>query len=189
MIMLRICTTCNVEKEIEKFVKTDGYYRHKCKDCANAIRRTGKPHLGRFKKGQGYWLGKKLPESAKLKVSLANKGRICSKEEIEKRRLANLGRGKSRQSYRYQIWRNSILERDGNKCIKCSSIENLHCHHILPWKNDIEKRLDIENGQTLCASCHALEGMNTGEIKNEKTRFKKGMTPWNKRKTNGCNER
>lgn len=41
--MLKICTKCNQEKEIEKFVKSQGQYRNYCKECKNKARRTGKP--------------------------------------------------------------------------------------------------------------------------------------------------
>lgn len=41
--MMKICEKCGEEKEIERFVKSQGTYRNKCKECKNKARRTGKP--------------------------------------------------------------------------------------------------------------------------------------------------
>jgi 5-methylcytosine-specific restriction endonuclease McrA len=41
--MLKVCKKCGEEKELEKFVKSQGAYRDKCKECKNKARRTGKP--------------------------------------------------------------------------------------------------------------------------------------------------
>lgn len=54
----------------------------------------------------------------------------------------------------YRIWRLAVLERDGRKCVRCSSIKNLHCHHINSWADYPEQRYDVSNGEVLCRSCH-----------------------------------
>lgn len=41
--MLKICIKCGEEKELDKFVKSQGEYRNKCKECKNRARRTAKP--------------------------------------------------------------------------------------------------------------------------------------------------
>ena len=54
-------------------------------------------------------------------------------------------------------WRQMILIRDGHKCVLCGNENNLHVHHILPWRfiRDNEKLLkDEKNGITLCKKCH-----------------------------------
>ena len=43
MYMLKLCAKCGEEKEIEKFIKSQGKYRNKCKECKNKARRTGNP--------------------------------------------------------------------------------------------------------------------------------------------------
>lgn len=53
-----------------------------------------------------------------------------------------------------QKWRQLVLERDGHKCIKCGSTENLQADHIKPFCYFPELRLDVKNGRTLCVSCH-----------------------------------
>jgi 5-methylcytosine-specific restriction endonuclease McrA len=51
--------------------------------------------------------------------------------------------------------RHSVLERDGYKCVKCSSTENLHAHHKTHRSDGGEDAL--ENLTTLCELCHAEE--------------------------------
>lgn len=123
-----------------------------------------------------YWTGKKRSEETRKKISQAQIGRKQPLELIEKRIIGIRKTGKSRQSYNYQEWRRRILERDKNKCVKCDrQHEKMHCHHIKPWKEFPELRFSVENGETLCASCHIRIGKENREIKGELTEFKKGQ--------------
>lgn len=73
--MLRTCKTCQKEKEIIEFVKSDIGFRNKCKECKNKERRTGKPNTGRFQKGHTPWTkGKPRSDETRKKISKANKG-------------------------------------------------------------------------------------------------------------------
>lgn len=65
-----------------------------------------------------------------------------------------------RATYEYNTWRKRIFERDEYTCVKCgarsgsgSRIE-LNAHHILNWRDNEDCRYDIDNGVTLCESCH-----------------------------------
>ena len=60
-----------------------------------------------------------------------------------------------RNSYAYEKWRNKVIARDGFKCLLCGRTEGLEVHHILPYENNPEKRLDMDNGVTLCKFCHS----------------------------------
>ena len=51
-------------------------------------------------------------------------------------------------------WARAILKRDNGTCQFCGAIKNLDTHHIDSYLNYPEKRLDIDNGITLCRSCH-----------------------------------
>lgn len=74
-------------------------------------------------------------------------------------------------SKKYQRWRIRVFERDQFSCQTCGSKERLHAHHIAPYKKCVEKRYDIDNGQTLCIICHTrLEG--TGRNPSPDTRKK-----------------
>ena len=62
-----------------------------------------------------------------------------------------------RQSKEYAEWRNSIYNKDGYSCVVCGTHQNLNAHHIYPFADFIEKRLDINNGITLCENHHSTQ--------------------------------
>lgn len=53
-------------------------------------------------------------------------------------------------------WSKAVKIRDG-KCMKCSSLNNLHAHHIKPKATHPELKYEITNGMTLCYTCHKAE--------------------------------
>lgn len=61
-----------------------------------------------------------------------------------------------RLSPKYKEWRTAIFYRDLFTCQKCLKKGNrVEAHHILNWKDNPEKRYDVENGITFCAKCHS----------------------------------
>ena len=66
-------------------------------------------------------------------------------------------------------WADMVKERDGYRCIKCGSTENLIAHHKegIRW-NPIESA-DIDLGVTLCEKCneeaHSIEGCSTYDMR------------------------
>jgi len=181
--MKRICKTCLQEKKLEKFVKQGGLYRFKCKECKNVSRRTGKDPY-RFKKGHTSWntgfkgwvsgrIYQPMSEETKQKIREKKIGKTLSEET--KRKISEAIRKKDtpiyRRSKKCEEWKRKVKERDGNQCTKCGSKEKLHVHHIIPWEDCYEKRIDVDNGLTLCVSCH-LSFEKKGHIKSEETRIK-----------------
>ena len=137
---MRICVKCGEEKELEKFRKRQIWFSHTCKLCHAKQYRTGKPNTGRFVKGQkGLYTKGKTP-------------RHLVKAKVKKTREI-----KSEHSYggKRAKWGLDVKTRDAFKCQECGSENDLHAHHIIPWKYDSEKRFDMGNGITLCRSCHA----------------------------------
>lgn len=64
---------------------------------------------------------------------------------------------KIRSSKEYDEWRTSVFERDKYTCINCDahgSEAYVEAHHILPFAIHPEYRFDVDNGATLCQSCH-----------------------------------
>lgn len=99
----------------------------------------------------------------------------------------NRGSGKGRWTVNAHKWRNAVLERDNFTCQECGETDSLHCHHITPWKEREDLRFDINNGKTLCQSCHVrLESkLRASKGISEETRKKiseslKGQKAWNK---------
>ena len=53
-------------------------------------------------------------------------------------------------------WSKAVRARDG-KCVKCGKLEDLHAHHIRPKATHPELILVLDNGMTLCYTCHKRE--------------------------------
>lgn len=114
--------------------------------------------------------GLKHTEEAKRKISIGHTGKILSNEtrkrisESSKKGEANHfwkgGVSKEKKykhyySFEYTTWRRAIFERDGYRCQVCCQVGGyLTAHHIKSWAHYPELRYDINNGITLCESCH-----------------------------------
>lgn len=61
-----------------------------------------------------------------------------------------------RKSLEYKLWRNAVFERDNWKCIWCGSSKGINADHIQEFSKYPELRFAIDNGRTLCKSCHLL---------------------------------
>lgn len=62
-----------------------------------------------------------------------------------------------RRSSKYKVWKKSVLKRDNYTCKKCGNKNDLVVHHIKSFASDKELRFNINNGVTLCQSCHKEE--------------------------------
>lgn len=73
---------------------------------------------------------------------------------------------KRRNDPRLIEWRKQVFERDKYTCQKCGIKGYLQAHHIIPFSKDFSKAFDIENGLTLCVSCHEeIHGRFIGKFK------------------------
>jgi hypothetical protein len=70
----------------------------------------------------------------------------------------------TRTSKKYLIWRELCKDRDNNKCVICDNIDNLVVHHIKSYNDDLRLRTEINNGVTLCQSCHMKAHNNKYKI-------------------------
>lgn len=144
----------------------------------------GAPKFG-FKKGhklglgKKYRLGDKLSLETKLKMSLSALGK---KKSIQHR--LNISRSKrgdkspfwkggvtplnkiARESIDYKLWREAVYKRDNYTCQECSVRGGkLNPHHIKPFSLFPELRFAIDNGLTLCESCHQKTDTYGSKIK------------------------
>lgn len=123
--------------------------KKKISEATKGVKKTiTSPNLGWFPKGHVPWIKgrKKLREIKPKKV----------KEKSE--------RTKRRQ------WSKQVKARDGYKCMICGITENLHSHHIVPWKKNPALAFELSNGITYCWSCH-----NKEEWKNRERKSLKGF--------------
>ena len=81
-----------------------------------------------------------------------------------------------RNSYNYEKWKNKVMARDSFKCVLCGRSDGIEVHHILPYSDYQENRLDINNGITLCKFCHSAKYKGSfhniyGTVNNTKEQF------------------
>lgn len=54
-----------------------------------------------------------------------------------------------------KTWRKAVYERDGFNCVACGHHGgDLNAHHLAAYDNNPELRFSVENGVTLCPTCH-----------------------------------
>jgi 5-methylcytosine-specific restriction endonuclease McrA len=61
-----------------------------------------------------------------------------------------------RASREYKQWRILVFKRDGYRCVICGDNKggNLQADHIKDFALYPDLRLDVDNGRTLCKTCH-----------------------------------
>lgn len=131
------------------------------KICSNKSR-TGKKMV--IRNPNPYWKGKKLPEETKRKISETRKRIGVPQPKGEKAHRWKGGvtpKNKLiRKSLAYRQWRTAVFQRDNYTCIWCGVRSGngkavvLNADHIKPFAFYPELRFDLDNGRTLCASCH-----------------------------------
>lgn len=104
------------------------------------------------------------------------KGKKHTFETKEKMRLAKLGnprpelsgtnhwnwkgghsatnRQRDMVSLEYKTWRRAVFARDRYTCTECGATGDLQAHHIKPYAAYPELRHNVDNGLTLCPTCH-----------------------------------
>jgi hypothetical protein len=115
--------------------------------------------------------GKKHTEETKEKLRQINLGKVASEETKLKMRLSHSSQkgelnnnwkggitplnNSIRNSKEYRQWRIEILKRDNFTCTICFIRGGkLHADHILSFSKYPELRFKLENGRTVCLSCH-----------------------------------
>lgn len=69
-------------------------------------------------------------------------------------------------------WRNAIYKRDNYTCGKCGNVgHKLNAHHLNSWNTHESERFDLDNGQTLCKTCHKEFHSKFGYGNNTKKQF------------------
>lgn len=161
-----------------------------CKRCAPArlLSDTEKKNASLRMIGNKIWLGRKLSEEHKIKISLSNKGKNKGRKmPIEYRMMLSKLRSGSnhpnwqggkteknralRHTIEYRNWREAVFLRDDWTCVFCGVRGvYLEADHIKPFCDYIDLRFDISNGRTLCRDCHSKTDTYKGKSKKGKTK-------------------
>lgn len=93
----------------------------------------------------------------KRKMSKANSG---EKNGMHKDELTEEHRVEKRGIYGYKKWSKQVRERDNHTCKACGKskgdVKMMVAHHLESYDTCEELRLDLDNGVTLCNSCHHI---------------------------------
>lgn len=180
---MKVCKSCKVEKLESEFYHWRAVCKPcfdkselittKCSECG--IERVVTKTSVRLTSGKCRYCAQKIakntPEERKRLSIVARKQVIkqggipnaikFTSEKTKGERHHNWKGGKTdpiqriRGTAEYNKWRDDIYKRDEYTCQECGAKDKqLHAHHIKPFKQFPELRFDINNGQTLCASCH-----------------------------------
>jgi hypothetical protein len=125
--------------------------------------------------------GKEFSQRPTEAISEFRKRKFCSMECTKhgQYRLSGeshpLYKADSRRKNRrgkHGAWARAVISRDKATCQHCGATDvELHAHHILSFAEHPEQRWNIDNGMTLCHSCHwavhtaaNANGVNSGNI-------------------------
>lgn len=125
-------------------------------------------------------LGYKMSDESKVKVSLThkgnipwNKGKTGNYSDKSRKKMSDAKKGDKsplwkggistvnqmiRASLEYRLWREAVFKRDNWTCIWCGKKGTVNADHIKRFADFPELRFAIDNGRTLCVSCHKTTG-------------------------------
>lgn len=177
------CLKCGIEFETEKACKSR-QPKYCSRSCYFKVEKTPETRQKQseqkkgkdpWNKGVKMWEGKEHPRGTLGMVGIG-KGRKITEETREKLIKSHTGlkyelnsgekhwnwkNGATpkneaiRKSAEYKKWRTAVFERDNYTCVKCGKRgTTIHADHIKPLALFNELSLDIDNGRTLCVSCH-----------------------------------
>jgi hypothetical protein len=126
-----------------------------------------------------------LSEETKKKLSAKLSGRRHTEESKAKMSKNRKGKGKKscvqniRWCPEYYEWRKAVFARDKYLCQECggghSTANPIHAHHLIPFAESMEFAFDVDNGITLCKSCHKTKHLGIKKKKDhERWWAKKG---------------
>jgi len=110
-------------------------------------------------------IGKERPPLSlewRKKIGIKSKGRIAGNKNPNWKGGIYKYNDALRKTLEYKLWRKAVFEKDNYTCQICGKPSNgdIEADHIKPFSLYPELRFAINNGRTLCKSCHKKYGWN-----------------------------
>lgn len=125
----------------------------RCDHCGKAYSTTTSYLNKRAAAGQtSFYCGLSCAAKARSRAGVpqrSNRRRAANKRPFSKRRRVNVQRTNEDRR-----WARQVVARD-KQCQRCGATTQLQAHHLKPYATNPALRLSLDNGITLCASCHA----------------------------------
>lgn len=160
------CPDCGVEKYVPKCLLKEN---RRCKKCTILLNSNNEERNKRI----GDTLRQKYKDDAEFKR------RVFAAKVVKRGKDHWNWKGgitpltqRTRTSEEANAWKLAVLHRDNYACRVCQSKDNLHAHHINSWAEFPEDRYILENGLTLCHSCHTQYHTYAKEVKKNLTTIK-----------------
>ena len=126
-----------------------------CRSCANTLYKTGRP----------------VSAERNAKISSTMKGAIKTDEHIAKLKAARritiqkkidaitkmYGEKNVYPKHHFIEWAKDVKTRDSYTCVRCNTVATgyyINAHHVIPKEYFPNQALNINNGVTLCTTCH-----------------------------------
>ena len=144
----KVCPKCGIKFSVKPSLDR---VVHCSRGCANSGRVS--PNLGR-KFGPSPKRGIPVSEETKAKLRISC-SRVFGPAHHNWRGGHRSLRKQAMARYEYRTWRETVFRRDDFMCRGCGVRGgSLHAHHIKSWALFPNLRFAIDNGMTLCVSCH-----------------------------------
>jgi len=145
------CRKCNAKIAPTVFKQGQTSPRKGTKHTLEAIEKNRQKHLGKRQT-----IEHRLKTSESMKKIVASGKHNFWKGGIDKAKHAE--RYALMKTVEYKLWRDAVFQRDNYTCQMCADRQiYLEADHIKPWALYPELRFAIDNGRTLCKSCHKLK--------------------------------
>ena len=154
-----ICERCKRERVL--FFRK---YRDLCKSCSILGRKHTEETRQRMIKSK-----QNISKETRQKMSMAQSG---NKHPNWNPNLTDENRQHTRHYPEYVQWRKKVFERDSYTCQICYELGvYLNAHHLDGYAENPEIRTTLENGITLCKTCHNNFHHRYGRGNNTKEQF------------------
>lgn len=145
---------CGCGEQTEKFDTRGRLKKYKYKHGNRGRKFPTLKHERQFQKGHAPWnKGVKVENAGTYKKG--HPGLKGEDNPLWKGGTSYLGQG-FRKKPEYAKWRLAVFERDNYTCQLClvRGGKLIADHHPYPFHSHPEKRLDLDNGRTLCVDCN-----------------------------------